>query len=383
MACNIKIPYIETPLVKSANLSRTAGWYVMEMVSLQSQPPKNQYETDLVHPRSNVYLKLENLQPSGSFKSRGIGHFMVDKLKALRAQPGASSASAHFYSSSGGNAGLACVHAALTLGCLATVVVPLSTTEFMIGKLREAGATEVIQKGASWQEADDYLTRTLMAEAQAHGETPIYVPPFDAQAIWDGNAGITRELLRQIGATVNHYPVTSPAAEGVEDRDARPNIDAIVCSVGGGGLFSGIMQGVEEFGIQHRTRVIAVETDGADALSQAVHKMELVTLPAITSLATSLGARTVCKQAFEYGLRDNVSTVVLSDADAIRACRRFADEEHYVVELACGVCPALIYNGQLREHIPGFNENSTVVIVVCGGSNMSYDIMDKYMAGLK
>lgn len=332
---------------------------------------------------SNVYLKLENLQPSGSFKSRGIGHFMVEQLKALRAQPGANSASAHFYSSSGGNAGLACVHAALTLGCQATVVVPLSTTEFMIGKLREAGATDVIQMGASWQEADDHLTGTLMPAAQAAGEAPVYVPPFDAQGIWDGNAGITRELLKQIRGTVDHYPVTSPATAGLEEADTVPNIDAIVCSVGGGGLFSGIMQGVEEFGIQHRTRVIAVETEGADALSQAVQKMELVTLPAITSLATSLGARRVCRQAFEYGLRDNVSTAVLSDAEAIRACRRFADEEHYVVELACGVCPALIYNGQIKEHIPGFNENSTVVIVVCGGSNMSFDIMDKYMAGLE
>ncbi|KAJ6781887.1 hypothetical protein PWT90_09928 [Aphanocladium album] len=355
MGEHIKVPYIETPLVKSANLSRAAG--------------------------CNVYLKLENLQPSGSFKSRGIGHFMVQQLKALRAE--APGASPHFYSSSGGNAGLACVHAALTLGCRATVVVPQSTTPFMIGKLREAGATDVIQAGASWQEADDHLTGTLMPAAAAAGESPVYVPPFDAQGIWDGNAGITREVLRQIGATVDHYPVTSAATAGLGEADTVPNVDAIVCSVGGGGLFSGIMQGVEEFGVQHRTRVVAVETEGADSLSQAVRRMEPVTLPAITSLATSLGARRVCRQAFEYGLRDNVSTAVLSDADAIRACRRFADEEHYVVELACGVCPALIYNGQIKDHIPGFNENSTVVIVVCGGSNMSYEIMDKYMAGIQ
>ncbi|XWW98524.1 hypothetical protein V2A60_006524 [Cordyceps javanica] len=361
MGSDIKIPYIETPLVKSANLSRIAG--------------------------CNVYLKLENLQPSGSFKSRGIGHFMVEQLKALRAQPGgaSSAAAAHFYSSSGGNAGLACVHAALTLGCQATVVVPLSTSDFMIGKLRQAGATDVVQMGASWQEADDYLTGTLMAAARAAGEAPVYVPPFDAQAIWDGNAGITREVLRQVGAAVSHYPVTAAAAaaDGLLAADTTPNVDAIVCSVGGGGLFSGIMQGVEELGLGHRTRVVAVETEGADSLHQAVQKKEPVTLPAITSLATSLGARRVCRQAFEYGLRDNVSTAVLSDAEAVRACRRFADEEHYVVELACGVCPALIYNGRLKDHIPGFNENSTVVVVVCGGSNMSYEIMEKYMAGLQ
>lgn len=308
---------------------------------------------------------------------------MVEQLKALRVS--APSALAHFYSSSGGNAGLACVHAALTLGCQATVVVPLTTTEFMMDKLRAAGATDVVQIGASWQEADDHLTGTLMPAAVAAGDaTPVYVPPFDAQGIWDGNAGITREVLKQMGGAVDHYAVTAATApDGLAVADTTPNVDAIVCSVGGGGLFSGIMQGVEEYGLQHRTRVVAVETEGADALHQSVQRMEQVTLPAITSLATSLGARRVCRQAFEYGLRDNVSTAVLSDAEAIRACRRFADEERFVVELACGVCAALIYNGQIKEHIPGFNENSTVVVVVCGGSNMSYDIMEKYMAGLQ
>lgn len=308
---------------------------------------------------------------------------MVAKLRAHRASANSDSATVHFYSSSGGNAGLACVHAAVTMGCQATVVVPMSTTDFMIGKLRQAGAADVVQSGASWQEADDHLRNTVMPEAEAKGETAVYVPPFDAQEIWDGNAGIIKELLRQIGDTASHYPVTAPAANGVGSGAAPPNIDAIVCSVGGGGLFSGIMQGVEEFGLQNHTRVIAVETQGADALSQAVAAKEHITLPGITSLATSLGARKVCTRAFEYGLRDNVTTVTLPDSEAILACRKFADEEHYVVELACGVCPALCYNGQLRELIPGFNENTTVVIVVCGGSNMSFEIMEKYMAGLQ
>lgn len=252
---------------------------------------------------------------------------------------------------------------------------PLSTTEYMIAKLRAAGATDVIQKGASWQEADDYLTGTLMADATARGEAAIYVPPFDAQEVWDGNAGITREIVKQLPETERHYPINGASA------NATPKVDAIVCSVGGGGLFSGIMQGIDELGMD-KTQVIAVETEGADSFAQAVAKRELVTLPAITSLATSLGARRVCKRAFEYGLRDTVSNVVLSDAEGIRACRRFLDEDRLLVELACGVCPALCYNGKLKELVPGFNENSVVVLVICGGSNMSFEIMDKYMADL-
>ncbi|KAH6611105.1 serine family amino acid catabolism-related [Trichoderma cornu-damae] len=342
-----KVPYIETPLIKSATLSEAAG--------------------------CNVFLKLENLQPSGSFKSRGIGNCMVAKLAAR----GADASKAHFYCSSGGNAGLACVHAAVTLGGRATIVVPLSASAFMVDKLRRAGAADVIQRGASWQEADDYLTGTLMEQARAGGDVAIYVPPFDAQEVWDGNAGISHEIARQIPTMTRHYPVS---VDGASDHDATArigNVDAIVCSVGGGGLFSGVMQGLDDLSM-NQTRVVAVETLGADSLYQAVQQRELVTLPAITSLATSLGARTVCRRALEYGLREQVSTVVLSDAEAIAACKRFASEERFLVELSCGVCPAVVYGGKLKELVPGLNENSVVVLVICGGSNISYEMLEQY-----
>ncbi|RFU78820.1 serine family amino acid catabolism-related [Trichoderma arundinaceum] len=346
---HMKIPYIETPLIKSTTLSEAAG--------------------------CNVFLKLENLQPSGSFKSRGIGNYMVAKLTSQ----GGDARKAHFYCSSGGNAGLACVHAAITLGSRATIVVPLSTSPYMMDKLRQAGATDVIQKGLSWQEADDYLTGTLMEEARAKGDVAIYVPPFNAQEVWDGNAGISHEIARQIPTLTKHYPVS---IDGVSDDDATArigNVDAIICSVGGGGLLSGIMQGLDALSM-NQTRVIAVETLGADSLYQAVQKRELVTLPAITSLATTLGARTVCKRAFEYGLREQVSPVVVSDADAIAACKRFASEDRFLVELSCAVCPAVVYGGKLKELVPGLNRNSVIVIVICGGANISYEILEQYTA---
>lgn len=296
---------------------------------------------------------------------------MLAKLAALESDMSTKGTEqAHFYSSSGGNAGLGCVQGAVTLGCRATVVVPMTTTEHMISKLRAAGATDVIRNGASWQEADKYLTETVMPTARAHGEVAIYVHPFDAQEIWDGNAGMVHEIVRQMSDVHKHYPHTTQA----DDK-----IDAIVCSVGGGGLFCGIMQGLDELQMAH-TKIITTETRGADSFYQAVKNRELVTLPAITSVATSLGARTVCKKALEYGLRDTVSTVVLSDAEAMDACRQFANDERLLVEAACGVCPALCYSGQLPGLIPGFNSNAVVVLIICGGSNMSFDIMEKYLA---
>jgi cysteine synthase len=91
--------------------------------------------------------------------NRGVGNFILSRV---RANPG--NANMHFYSSSGGNAGLACVHAARSLGFPASVVVPLSTKPLMISKLRAAGATDVIQEGASWAYADRHLREVVLAE---------------------------------------------------------------------------------------------------------------------------------------------------------------------------------------------------------------------------
>jgi len=300
---------------------------------------------------SQIYLKLDNLQPSGSFKSRGVGNFLLSHVAKT---PNRNKL--HFYISSGGNAGLACVCAAVSLGAAATIVVPMSTTAYMISKLRASGATNVVQIGESWAEADAHVREVMMKEAKEKGEEPVYVPPFDAQEVWDGHATLVEELVGQINAPP----------------------DALICSVGGGGLFSGIMQGLDEAGWSN-TKVLAVETKGAHSLALSLEKGELSTLPAITSIATSLGARRVAAKAYEYAKRDSVTSVVLKDADAIEGCVRFADDERIMVEPACGVSLALCYNGRLREKLPDLTEKSRVVIVVCGGSNVSVGMLHNWM----
>ncbi|KAL5117413.1 catabolic L-serine/threonine dehydratase [Pleosporales sp. CAS-2024a] len=317
-------PYRQTPLIHSTILSKHAG--------------------------CQIYLKLENLQPSGSFKSRGVGHFLQTHLVST---PNPSKV--HFYISSGGNAGLACVCAAVLLGASATIVVPLSTSSFMVSKLRASGAQDVVQMGASWAEADAHLRHVMMAQARARGEEPVYVPPFDAQEIWDGNATLVEELAGQM--------------------EARP--DAVVCSVGGGGLFSGVMQGLDRVGWEE-TKVLAVETQGAHSLALALEEGEGATLDAITSIATSLGARRVAKRAWEYASRKSVKSVVLTDQDAIEGCVRFADDERIMVEPACGVSVALCYEGRLKQQLPELTGGSNVVIVVCGGSNITAEMLHQW-----
>ncbi|KAF2725407.1 tryptophan synthase beta subunit-like PLP-dependent enzyme [Polychaeton citri CBS 116435] len=330
-------PWRETPLVESCNLTKAAG--------------------------CRIFLKLENLQPSGSFKSRGIGNFCQQTLNRSEHPD-----KVHFYSSSGGNAGLACVHAANTLGRPSTVVVPTSTKPHMVDKIKAAGASEVIQTGAHWSEADAYLREQLMARAEASGEQPVYVHPFNHDDTFAGHSTMIDEISKQLAAQGEDAP------------------DAVVCSVGGGGLLTGVSQGVERQGEGWaKTQIVAVETEGANALAASLEAGELVTLPGITSLATSLGAVRVVDHAFQVADKGSetgrVSSVVLSDAEAAMGCWRLADEERILVELACGVSVALCFGSRLEKALGRpVRPDDKVVMVVCGGSNISTDMMEAYKA---
>lgn len=225
----------------------------------------------------------------------------------------------------------------------------------MIARLRAAGATDVVVHGPNWGVADKHLREMVMPEAEKHGDKAVYIHPFDHKHVWSGASTMIDEIKKQL-----------------------PNVvpDAIVCSVGGGGLFSGLMEGVTREG--WFTQMIAVETVGADSLAQSVRAKELVTLPAITSIASSLGAPRVAQQALDYALQPNVTNVVVEDAEACASCWRFADDERILVEPACGASMALAYDGRLQKQLKGFSKNSTVVIICCGGSRIDLRTMDDF-----
>ncbi|KZF24594.1 tryptophan synthase beta subunit-like PLP-dependent enzyme [Xylona heveae TC161] len=338
-------PWRKTPLIESSALSRAAG--------------------------CKVFLKLDNLQPAGSFKSRGIGNYLLARLRERGDDP-----DIHFYSSSGGNAGLACVTAAQDLGHPATVVVPMSTKPMMIAKIRVAGATDVIQHGASWAEADRFLREEILTR----DTKGVYVPPFDHPDIWKGNSTIVDEIAADFR---DSHGAQDHARDAKTVQAEKP--DAIICSVGGGGLFIGIMQGLERHGWSPDVSVVAVETAGADSLASALDANELVTLTGITSIATSLGATRVAEKAFELGqlgrenVQNNVKSLVLSDAEAAMGSWRLADDERLLVEAACGVSVAVCYNGKrLKQLLPHLTPESKVVLVVCGGSNITVEGLAEY-----
>lgn len=313
---------------------------------------------------SRIHLKLDNTQPSGSFKSRGVGNFMRRAVESCAEGPN----SVHFFCSSGGNAGLACITAANTFGLAATIVVPLSTLPHMVAKLRDLGA-EVIQVGANWAMADNHLRQVCMPEFErTHpGAKAVYVPPFDHQDVWNGSETLVDELRVQMGE--------------------ENKVDGIALCVGGGGLLCGVMQGVQklEQSGYGTPKVLAVEAYGGESLNASIRAGKLVTLPGITTISTSLGAVRVAEEAFAWTQRagENLVSAVVTDKESVEAIARFLDDARILVESACGVTISTVYNGKLKKYLgAGLSDEEwaakNIVIVVCGGSNISLGMLEKY-----
>jgi L-serine/L-threonine ammonia-lyase len=269
-----------------------------------------------------IWLKMEALQPPGSFKLRGVG---------LACEHHAARGARRLLSSSGGNAGLAVAWAGRQLGLAVQVVVPQTTSAVALHNLRLEGAS-VLVHGVSWQEAHAYAL-SLQTEGDA------FIHPFDDPLLWQGHATLMTEV----------------AATGL-----RPA--AVVLSVGGGGLLCGVVQGLQTLG-WHDVPVLAVETAGAASLNAALLAQERVVLERITSLATSLGARQVCEQAFAVAQEHPVHSLVVSDAQAVDACVDFLNDHRIVVEPACGA--ALAGAACTALDLP---PKAPVLVVVCGGA---------------
>jgi L-serine/L-threonine ammonia-lyase len=286
-----------------------------------------------LHSGKDVWLKMDALQPSGSFKIRGIG-----ALCEVHARQG----KARLLSSSGGNAGLAVAYAGRRLSIPVTVVVPETTTSWARKLIAEEGA-EVIVHGASWQEAN------ALAHSMLKSDTA-FIHPFDDPLMWSGHATIIDEVVRSGAA-----------------------FDAVLLSVGGGGLLSGVVEGLRRNGLPD-IPVIAVETEGADSLARSVHAGHRIELDAITSIATSLGAKMVCENAFELTKTHDVRCTVVSDFEALDACERFLQDHRVLVEPACGASLAVIY----ADHAELLAEIRTPLVVVCGGATATWEQIWKW-----
>jgi L-serine/L-threonine ammonia-lyase len=121
---------------------------------------------------------------------------------------------------------------------------------------------------------------------------------------------------------------------------------------------------------------VAVETRGTASLAASLREGRLVTLETVTGVAKSLGARTVARTALEWAMQHPVRSVVVSDADAIRACVRFADDHRCLVEPACGASLSVVY-----DRHRGLEQAARIVVVVCGGIGVTLESMLAWRKG--
>ncbi|RPJ02395.1 MAG: pyridoxal-phosphate dependent enzyme, partial [Chloroflexi bacterium] len=222
-----------------------------------------------------------------------------------------------------------------------------STSQMARDRIAAEGA-ELIIHGASWDETDTFA-RTLVEKVGG-----AYVPPFDHPAIWRGNATVIDEAAAQC--------------------PTRP--DAVIVSVGGGGLFCGVVDGMQRHGWVD-IPVLAAETIGAESLAASLRAGERVTLPEIRSIASTLGARTVAARAFELAQQHPTFPVVVSDADAVDACLRFAADQRVIVEPACGASLAMLY-----RHADLLAPYASVLVIVCGGAGADLHQLLRWQAAL-
>jgi len=288
--------HIETPLIESVPLS--AGV------------------------QGTVWLKMEALQPCGSFKLRGIGYARQEYFRE-----GAK----RLITSSGGNAGTAVAYAGRKLGLPVTVVVPESTPKRALEVLRQEEA-EVKMHGRIWQEAH------MRAVQLSEESNAAYIHPFDNPLIWTGHATLIDEV-----------------------RESGIVPDVVVLSVGGGGLLCGIIEGLRRNDLAD-VPILAVETKGADSLAASLRAGQHVEIEDITSIATTLGAKKVASAAYEWCNRHEVVSHVVSDRAAVTACLRFSQDHRLLVEPACGASLAAVY-----DEADFLSDKQNVLVIVCGG----------------
>jgi L-serine/L-threonine ammonia-lyase len=280
-----------------------------------------------------VYLKVEALQPVGSFKARGMG---------AACQASHQAGARRLVCASGGNAGYAVAYAGRQIGIPVTIVVPQTTPAWTQDLIRREGAS-VIVHGQSWDDSHAYALQL------AQGAEVAYIHPFDDPRVWHGHASLVHE---------------------VAEAGLKPG--GVVVSVGGGGLLCGLLEGMHQVGWQD-VPVLAVETEGAASFAAAVQAGRLVTLERIDTVATTLGARTVCAEALAWAGRHRVTPWTVTDRAAVAACLRFADEHRLLVEPACGASLAAVY-GQAGP-LQGL---TSVLVIVCGGAGVNLRLLAEW-----
>ncbi|MDX1690289.1 MAG: threonine/serine dehydratase [Acidimicrobiia bacterium] len=268
-------------------------------------------------PGCRLTLKLDFLQPTGSFKVRGAFNHLL----------GTAVPADGVVASSGGNFGLAVAHAARELGVPATVFVPSTSPVAKIDRLRDLGAAVRVVEG--------YYADAHAASVEWRASRDVLVcHPYDQPRVVAGQGTCGREILAQV-----------------------PDADAVLVAVGGGGLIGGIASWIRE-----DARVVGVETAGTPALHAARRAGGPVDVDVGGVAASSLGAPRIGAHA--WSANRWIDDAVLVADEAIDEARRWLWEAARLVAEPGALTPlAALLTGAWTPP-----PDARVVALVCGAN---------------
>ncbi len=278
----------------------------------------------------SVYLKLESLQPTGSFKERGACNRLLLLTESERAR-GVIAASA-------GNHAQAVARHAVLLGIEATVVMPETTPLVKVTSARKFGA-EVVLFGSSYDDAAEHAEELV----RERGLTLIH--PFDDLEVMAGQGTIGLEILEQV-----------------------PTVDAVVVPVGGGGLIAGIATAVKA--LAKGVRVYGVESQTFPGMKRAVEQASPPSIPGGKSIADGIAVRRVgtLTRAVVGAAVDGV--VLVDEEEIAEAILLLLEADKTVAEGAGAVGVAAVVHERVRAGA------GPMVIVVSGG-NIDVNLMSR------
>jgi threonine dehydratase len=277
-----------------------------------------------------IYLKLENLQKTGSFKVRGA----LNKIQLL--EPAARARGV--ITASAGNHAQGVAYAARMAGVAATVVMP-ETAAFSKVEATAGYGARVVLAGRDYSEACERAT-TLAAEQGA-----TFVHAFDDAEVIAGQGTLGLELLEQL-----------------------PDLDTVVIPVGGGGLLAGVVSALRAAG--SRARIIGVQAAGASSLKPSLAAGARIELDHVDTIADGLATRSIGAQPFEIIRAAVDDAVEVSDAEIANAVLLLLERAKTVVEGAGAVGLAACLAGRIGD------AGAKVAVLISGG-NIDTNLLDR------
>jgi threonine dehydratase len=279
----------------------------------------------------NIFLKLENLQMTGSFKERGALN-KIATLTSEQAQRGVIAASA-------GNHAQGVAHHATQRGIRSVIVMPLATPLVKVQATRGFGA-EVILHGANYDEACEEATRRCEAEGMT------FIHPFDDPLVMAGQGTIGLELLEQI-----------------------ENLEAVVVPIGGGGLIGGVACALKES--KPDVRVIGVQTSRLPSMKEAIREHHPVTVEPATTIADGIAVRRAGEVTFPVVERYVDEIVTVNEDEIASAILTLLEREKTLAEGAGAAGLAAVLQG--RTSLPAFTRTAVIV----GGGNIDVTLLSR------